>query len=319
MSYRVDPRLSLTAEVRRIAAEELDGAVGNLETARQSPDKALHKCRKRLKNVRALFRLVRSGDENFFQAENARYRDVATSLAGRREAAALIETVDRLAAAFPDEAAGGGLDAVRARLVVRRNRVLHDGEGLGAAVDGAVAACRDGLTQLDLLVLPDRPENAADILADGAGRAVRRARKALARARHAGEAEDFHDLRKAVKAHSMHLSLLKKLWPSPVKARRKAVEELGERLGELNDVFVLRALAEAEDRPLGKRGETRLLIRLLKRSEKLLRKTCLAGAEELFSDKPRRSTRKLARKARDDLAEGATQPEAGDASLVATN
>jgi hypothetical protein len=46
----------------------------------------------------------------------------------------------------------------------------------------------------------------------------------------------------------------------------------------------------------------------LKRSEKSLKKSCLAGAAELFGDSPKRSTRKLARNARDDLA-GPAQEE----------
>ena len=40
----------------------------------------------------------------------------------------------------------------------------------------------------------------------------------------------------------------------------------------------------------------------MKRSEKSLKKACLAEAADLFSDSPKRSTRKLARKVRDDLA-----------------
>ncbi|RWH20005.1 CHAD domain-containing protein, partial [Mesorhizobium sp.] len=108
--------------------------------------------------------------------------------------------------------------------------------------------------------------------------------------------------RKACKTHSMHLSLLGRLWPAPIKARRKAVDKLGERLGELHDVFVMRALLVAAGEPLGPPEDTRLLRKLLKRAEKSLSKTCLADAAELFDDSPKRSARKLARKARDDLA-----------------
>ena len=123
MSYRIDPRLPLTSEVQRIAAEEIDGALEHLAAARDNPDKALHECRKRLKSMRALLRLVRSGDEAFARAENARYREVSARLAGAREAAALIETLDRLADAFPDETADGALDPVRDRLVARRGGI----------------------------------------------------------------------------------------------------------------------------------------------------------------------------------------------------
>ncbi|BCG91869.1 CHAD domain-containing protein [Mesorhizobium sp. 131-2-1] len=301
MSFRIDPRLPLTGEVRRILADEVGKALAHLEMAREKPEQGLHKCRKRLKSVRALLRLVRTGDETFCATENECYKQVSALLAGPREATALIETIDRLAASFPEQSAGGGLDAVRDRLVMRQHE-MHAGAGLDAAISAAAAACREGLGHIDRLSLPDQPEQAADILAEGARVTLRRARKALDKAGSRGAANDFHDLRKAAKTHSMHLSLLGRLWPTPIKARRKAVDSLGERLGELHDVFVMRALLDANGEPLGPPEDTKLLAKLLKRSEKSLRKSCLAEAAELFGDSPKRSTRKLARKARDDLA-----------------
>lgn len=309
MSFRIDPRLPLTGEVRRILAEEIGKALGHLDTAREKPEQGLHKCRKRLKSVRALLRLVRSGDEPFCQTENQCYKQVSALLAGPREATALIETIDRLATSFPEQSAGGGLDPVRDRLVLRQHE-LHGGAGLDAAIGAAAAACREGLERVERLGLPDQPEQAADILADGARATLRRARKALDRAGSRGAADDFHDLRKAAKTHSMHLSLLGRLWPTPIKARRKAVDELGEQLGDLHDVFVMRALLDADGEPLGSPEDTKLLAKLLKRSEKSLRKTCLVDAAELFGDSPKRSTKKLARKVREDLA-GAAQEDAG--------
>jgi CHAD domain-containing protein len=313
MSYRIDAGLPLTAEVQRIAAEEIDGALRHLATVHVDPDKALHGCRKRLKSLRALLRLVRSGDKALVRRENARYRDVSASLAGLREAAALIETVDRLAAAYPDRTAGGALAPVREKLVLHRNTLLEGGMDLAAAVDAATKACKAGMRRLGKLTLPDQPESAADVLADGARKTLRRARKALQRIDKDGDATDFHDLRKAVKAHTMHLSLLKTLWPPPVRAQRKAFDALGEKLGELHDIFVLRALLEDESRPLGNRAETRLLSRLVGRSERTLKKTCLAEATRLLGDGPRRSVKKLARKARSDLAKGSRRKAGDDA------
>ena len=308
MSYRIDPRLPLTGEVRRILAEEVGKALVHLHAARDRPEQALHQCRKRLKNARALLRLVRSGDETFCRTENQCYRQMAALLAGPREATALVETIDRLAASFPEQSAGGGLDAVRDRLVARRQE-LHDGAGLDAAIAAAIDACEEGIGRIEQLALPDQPEQAADVLAEGARITLRRARKALDKAGSRGEADDFHDLRKAAKTHGVHLSLLGRLWPTPIKARRKAVDDLGERLGELHDVFVMRALLDADDQPLGTAEETRLLGKLLKRSEKSLKKACLAEAADLFGDSPKRSTRKLARKVRDDLVGPAVQED----------
>ncbi|MCX7305579.1 MAG: CHAD domain-containing protein [Hyphomicrobiales bacterium] len=301
MSYRIDPRLRLTHEVRRIATEELEGALGHLATLGENPDKALHECRKRLKSVRALVRLVRSGDAKFAQAENALCRKASTRLAAQRGAAALVETLDRLAAEYPEEAAGGALGPVREELVARHATLLD--QDLRKAAAAASAACRTGLRRLEGIDLPDHPEAAADVLADGVRTTMQRARKSLRRSKERGEPVDFHDLRKAVKAHARHLALLKKVWPSPVKPRIKALDALGQKLGDLNDLFVLRALFHDVERPLGKR--TRVPDKLALRSERKLRKKCLAEASELFHDSPKRSAKGVARTVRRGMAKQA--------------
>ena len=64
------------------------------------------------------------------------------------------------------------------------------------------------------------------------------------------------------------------------------------------DVIVLAADGE----PLGPPEDTKLVRKLLKRSEKSLGKACLADAADLFGDSPKRSAKRLASKARGDLA-----------------
>ena len=104
----------------------------------------------------------------------------------------------------------------------------------------------------------------------------------------------------------MHLGLLRRLWPGSGKARRKAVDALGAAcLATTDDVFVMRALIESSDQPLGGRSETALLRKLLRRSEKDLRKQSLSEAAELFDASPKPAARKLARKCRESLPESA--------------
>lgn len=309
MSNSIDPKLPLTSEVRRIATMEIEAALHHLAAAGESTDEALHECRKRLKSLRALLRLVRSGDEPFARAENGRYRDAAALLAGPREAAALLETLDRIEREFPDKTADGALEAIRQRFVAQHRKALE--RDVAQAVDNAAAACRAGLGRIGHMRLPDDPEGAADVLADGVRTTIRRARKALEKARSRGEADDFHDLRKAVKAYSKHLSFLKKHWPSPTKALRKSLDALAERLGELHDIFVLRDLLGDESAPLADRAEIGLLDRLARRSERKLRKTCLKEASKVLRANARDSAREVARKTRRSMAEPGTRATAG--------
>ncbi|SFU17850.1 CHAD domain-containing protein [Mesorhizobium sp. YR577] len=293
MNFRIDPRLPLTAEIRRIATEEIGTAMADLAAARTEPEVKLHQSRRRFKRLRALFRLVRDADEDFCRSENARYRDLGRSLAGAREATALIETIDRLIRAFPQDTAYNALAGPRGVLVARRAANSTNGAGLEADIDEALADCERGRMALGTFVLPYEPEAAADLLADGARKAMRQASRALEKAQKHGAPEDFHELRKCVKTHWMHLQLLHAFWPRPLKPRRKAVDELGERLGELNDLFVLRRLIDEEGKALGNGRELALLRRLIKRSEKALKKEALREAERLFDDAPNKTARRI--------------------------
>lgn len=295
MSYRIDPRPSLTGEIRRIASEEIAGAIEDLVAARTEPELKLHACRKHLKKLRALFGLVRGADEDFCRAENARYRDMARTLAKGREATALIETVDRLAKEFPAKTAGGQLAGLRAALVARRAALLHPDTGIHVDIDAAVAGCESGRAALASFDLPGKPQAAADLLGKGARMTVRRIAKALKAAHKHGNAEDFHELRKGVKAHWMQLLLLHDFWPRPFKRRCKAEDELGECLGDLHDLSVLHDLLGAEGDALGSQKELAQLARLIARSEKKLRKQCLRKADKLFDKPLRKTARKLAR------------------------
>jgi len=317
MSFRIDPGLPLTSEVRRIAREEIRAILKHLDAAPARPDKSLHGCRRRIKRLRSLLRLVRSGDRALSDAENARYRDISASLAILREATAQIETVDRMIDANSGKAAGAVLMSARRKLRSRRDSILANANSLIATVEAAALSCRAGLKQIDGLALPDDPELAADILADGARRAMRKARDALVRAGKRGAPEDFHDLRKAVKAHATHLALLGRLWPAPVRAQRKAVDALGEELGELHDILVMRAKIARQGGDLGSAAETKSLDKLLRRAERKLARRCLKDASRLFSASPKRAARKLAKRAGGGMAEdGARQSSAPSQPLA---
>lgn len=308
MTYRIDPRLPLTGEIRRIAGGRIGKAVESLEASRTTPEKGLHDARKRFKELRALFRLVGAGDRAFCRKESARYRDVARTIAGAREATAVIETLDRLVKEFPKACSAGELDGIRAALEARRERISHDRADLRPIIDTAIVACGNGRIALAGIALPDDPQLAADVLADGARKTMRHAARALTTASKRGKPDDFHNLRKAVKAHWMHLSLLRGVWPRPLKSRRKAVEELGERLGELNDIHVMFGRIKADGKALGKKKEIALLRRLLKRSEKPLRKACLKQAEDLFREKRKPTVRKIVDNYQADADTGKAKP-----------
>lgn len=287
MSARLRPTLSLRDEFVRIAGGEIDKALALLTDADLERGTMLHETRKRIKKIRAILRLTRPGCKRFCKAEDIRHRDTARSIAGGRDATALVETVQRLIRAFPADTAEGELDAIHEALIDGRDRALERNQSLDAALGDAIASLRAGRRALADLAIPDDPEAAARVLAKGAVETVKAARNAIRAAGDRGEPEDFHDLRKAVKRHWTQLALLGDLWPEAVAPRRRQLKDLGEALGELNDIDLLRTALGGIDGDDAFDASAAQAERLMARREKALRKRTLARAELLFALRPR--------------------------------
>lgn len=295
MSDAIDPAQPLTAEFRRIAGRRIDTAIAALKGDDVDPATGPHEARKSIKDLRALLRLVRPADEAFFRRENARYRDIAQSLAGVRAAAALVETVDRFIRDYPREAGAGGLDGIRQTLLAERNRLTAEEGDFCRLSAEAVAACEAGRAALDELDLPRRAPESADLLAEGMARVATRANKARKRARKSGDAAQFHEMRKSVKQHWAHIRQLSTVWPEHRRRRVKAAKRLGNRLGELHDIAVMRDLIASDADRLGTPEEIALFEALMDRKEVELEKKSLKMARRLFKAKPPRLARRVRR------------------------
>ncbi|MFI0845300.1 CHAD domain-containing protein [Mesorhizobium sp. IMUNJ 23232] len=292
MTARLDPSQPFSAEIRRIVSHETSNAVAALETARSDPGEGFHECRKAIKRLRALWRLIRSGDEPYCRAQDARLRQTARLLAGPREATALIETAERLAKAANGETEARAIASLHAALEARRSVLLETGLHIGPTIADATAA----FSRLDFTAmrLPDAFEGAADILESGTRKSMRRATRALKAARETGEAEAFHDLRKAVKALDMQSRLLKSVWPDMDKRDRKAMDAFGERLGELNDLHVMDVLLLAEGSDLVGEEASVLLRSLIAADAQKLKRRCLRDGGKLLEQHPAPVARKIA-------------------------
>src|SRR5690348_10061771 len=100
MSFQLDNHGNLRKQVRKAASRKLDKAIKALRprsTDSRSKDASVHAARKRLKEVRALLRLVRNGvGEKEFQRDNKTLRNAARPLSEVRDATALLEALQSL-------------------------------------------------------------------------------------------------------------------------------------------------------------------------------------------------------------------------------
>ena len=286
MSFRIHPDRPLGEEVRRIFSEEIGKSVAILEETDEQRLGGLHDTRKRLKKLRGLVRLIRPGDADFSRRENVRLRDVARTLSAARDATALVETVDRFRADFPDDFDQAMLARVRRKLVRRRTRVVRAGSGLLEPVSAAIASLREAEADASRLQLPEAPDSVAEILSRGVAANVKRARRALKKARRDGAVEDFHELRKATKHYWFDIGLLRQAWPRALAGHRAEANRLGDLLGELNDIAVIRALSRSSPSDIGPGDDIAHFLRLLKHKEAALQAESLSAARALYALKP---------------------------------
>ena len=259
MSYRIRPGKPLTGEVVRIADIQYERAIHVLRRQPDGPHQAIHDARKRFKRLRGLFRLVRAAAPDFCARENARLRDIAATLSEVRDATALVEAVDHLLASGAAGENRPDLEAVRARLAARRDRIATDAVDLDARITAAIATCQDGMRALGDLRLPARRKKAIKVLAAGTARNYGKAVSALGKAVESGDAEDWHDLRKRIKYHRMHVQLLSLAWPGEMALRAQIADIAGEALGDDHDLDALENLIATEPDEIGDKAEIAVL------------------------------------------------------------
>lgn len=291
MNYRIRPGEPLTDEVVRIAGLQYRKAIGILRSEPDGRHQAIHDARKRFKRLRGLFRLIREAAPDFYARENARIRDTASTLSAVRDATSLVEVVDRMAADSEPGEDRAVLISVRDRLAARRDRIAAGQTDLGDRITAAILACEQGSAALADLRLPKGNDKAIDVLAAGAAKNYGRAVKALARARESEDPEDWHDLRKRIKYHWMHIQLLKPAWPGVMAARAEIADLAGDLLGDDHDLAVLAELIAAEPGEVGSATEIAVLrahmhartLRLHKEIRKILKRLLKDDAKVLRS------------------------------------
>lgn len=264
--------------IRRIATEQVDRAVAEIESDELDRHAKVHQVRKRCKKLRAALRLVRPAMPAYAE-ENAFFRDTARPLSDIRDAKVLIRTLQSLTSRLEER-------VERQPLVAAWRARLDD----DAAADAALATARGRLEEAR------RRVRSWEIDEEGFAACARGLRKTYARARHAmadalnlATPEAFHDWRKRVKYHGHHTRLLEPIWPDGIGAHRALAEDLSDLLGEEHDLSVLKVVIETapESSVQPACGRNELLARIERRRGSL-RRTARGAGRRLLAEKPKR-------------------------------
>jgi CHAD domain-containing protein len=280
MGYCFEPNAPVQKDLRRIALAQINGALGKIDDHGLASDVVVHEVRKSCKKLRALVRLVRPCFAEY-RVENAAFRDAAAILSPLRDATVLIETYDRLMAAFDAEIERAAFAPVRRRLTVRQKTLDRSDSSadrkLGDVRDLLLAA-RARVTQWKLSA-DDFPA-----LRDGLGKTYKSARKRMKDAGRSTDTEALHDWRKYVKYHAYHARLIEPVWPANMQAHRQTADRLNDLLGEHHDLAVLDNLLRHAPDEFGRAVDLAALRSLVNKRQARLADQSFALGARLFAE-----------------------------------
>lgn len=282
MGYRLKRDETVEDGIRRIALEQIDKALAEIDDDSLDRHETVHQVRKRCKKLRGLVRLVRPVFPAY-RCVNACYRDAAGELSFIRDAQAIIETFDDLVESAGDTVDPGAFQSIRDELVSRRD----ESDAGREAVESAIAGFRDMLVASRDDIDGWRLEaDSGRAVCGGAKKTYKRARKAMLLAREQPTTAAFHEWRKRVKYHWYHAKLLQGCWPKLVKAWAREAKKLADRLGDEHDLAVLHERLIDQPEKFGDRETLQVFSGLIERRRATLRAAAYRRGRFLHVDKP---------------------------------
>lgn len=290
MKNAFDPKLNVTDNLRQVAAAELDAARSALAALPgDDPHDGIHAARKAIKRLRALLRLARPVlGKPLYRRENVRLRDAARRLSAVRDARALIDTFDTLAAHYAKRIDFSRMLPLRTALAADLVSVTLRRDQLSTSVAEVVDELEATAAAMAAWPLDDAAPKA---LARGLGRTHRRARKEWRQACEVHDPETLHAWRKRAKYLRHMYELMDGLKDAEAADHAAAFHALGDVLGEHHDLEVLRARLDAlSGNPLDAVAESELRVVLRERQDALYAQALELGAP-LLSTKPKKVRR----------------------------
>lgn len=295
MGYRIDPEASVGDEFRRVALWEFEATLNYLlNPGSAGLAVAVHESRKSCKRLRALFRIVRpSISDRRYRSLNTGVRDAARELSASRDAQALVAMFDDLVTAHgaDPEDPTGRFASVRAGLEARGGH--GDWEEPNGPPRPLVRARERLELARDVAATTRVGSEGFAALQGGLAATYQRGRRAMARLRREGTAEQSHEWRKAVKYTWHHLQLLEATAPSVLVPAAQRFHQLSDALGDAHNLAVLRETLEASPSAFGGDEAVEPVLAMASLSRAELEQRAIRLGLRLYAERPAAFTRRL--------------------------
>lgn len=280
MGYELQAGETLGDGVRRVCCDQIQCAIEASKSAKGVHASPVHATRRHLKKARAALRLLsRHVAPKDFKREHRNLRAVGRLISEVRDAEVRLGTVQEL----------------RHLAHRKENGILNQTEDLLAfELESFFAAFSDWAKEAQTKLPGVRRRMARWHLVDLDCKQIRctvqntykRGRKALAVLGVNRSADNFHELRKQAKELMFHLRILRPLHRATFKVLGKRLADLGDLLGQANDLAFLRERLEALHGPAGMGSNWKALCELIASREAALQGEAVDLAEQFYAERP---------------------------------
>ncbi len=290
MAFRFKKHESISEGLRRIATEQIDKAIKEIDDPQLSQSITVHQARKRCKKLRGLIRIVAPVFDKWYRRENSWLRDTAKVLSTLRDAKTSLQAFDTLIE--HPSAAGRMFRSIGQQLEQDAEAVTANEQ----ATESQLLQVRERLDALRQRVGKwSLSTEGFSALQPGVKNSYAKARKSMRQAMDDPSTEALHAWRKHVKYHGYQCRLLESVWPAMVAARSREAGQLGDWLGEDHDLAVMGQQIQQAAKRYGDREETTALDRLVVVRRRKLQGKCYASGARLFAENKQAFVRRYGR------------------------
>ncbi len=309
MTSKFDFQEAFRRAIPRLARDRVDRVLKSLGEKPHPGAESIHEARKTLKSLRALLQLARGSiDAEVRRRENICFRDAGRLLSPLRDPQALLEALDYFCEG-PDhsgvstrkqESIRRFIERIQREIEKRLVDGLPQGEVRKLARELRVVRSRAALW---FEGVPAGIGNEWEIFVGiGLRRTYRKAKNLVWQFEVMGhERSDdntWHELRKSAKALGYQLRLLKPIWPKMMNVSVDEIDQLTDRLGDANDLAILRAKILNEPYDPSETQESaeirRIFLQMLDRRKQKLQSEAFKLAQLVYAEKPGQFERRLA-------------------------
>jgi CHAD domain-containing protein len=309
MTSKFDFQEAFRRAIPRLARERVDRVIKSLSEKPQLGAESIHEARKTLKSLRALLQLARgSMDAEVRRRENIFFRDAGRLLSPLRDPQALLEALDyfskgndRSGVSIPkQESIRTFIEKIQAEIAQHLVNGLPQREVRKLLRELRLVRSRAALW---FEGVPGENGNEWEIFVGiGLRRTYRKAKNLVwqfeVMGHERGDDNTWHELRKSAKALGYQLRLLKPIWPKMMNASVEEIDQLTDRLGDANDLAILRAKILNQPYDPSETQESaeirRIFMQILDRRKQKLQSEAFKLAKLVYAEKPGRFEGRLA-------------------------